>query len=219
MVNVTSPDNIPMWQLADAASLTQESQTQGAAIQVALNKRQRYDFVWPTSTERTAQTGMAQGSRGYQVDTKTEYLYDNSAWRLATSYIEFNNGSSGSPQSYPNGVLTAPSPLTVNMTLSTDTTFVTTTSGNITFINPGIYALSWTISAQASTGTNSYAAVYDSAGLTNFITLNGFTQGATTVALPFYRITAANTTLYPRINNLSGGAVNMFSFLRVGRIA
>jgi len=37
-------------------------------------------FVWADAAARTAATSMAAGDKGYQVDTKTEYLYSGSAW-------------------------------------------------------------------------------------------------------------------------------------------
>lgn len=80
MVQPTSPDNINKWTNSDPTSIAQASQSQGDSVQAALNKRQRYGFVWPTATERTAQTGMVQGSLGYQRDTDVNYFYDGAQW-------------------------------------------------------------------------------------------------------------------------------------------
>ncbi len=56
--------------------------TFATAIANLFKKRERFDFTWANSSERTGQTGMIQGSRGYQEDTKAEYAYDGSTWRL-----------------------------------------------------------------------------------------------------------------------------------------
>lgn len=82
MADATSPDSIVKWTLNDPVSLTQESQAQGDSIQAAFNKRQRYDFVWANDAARTAQTGMVEGSRGYQIDTRIEWVYLSSAWKV-----------------------------------------------------------------------------------------------------------------------------------------
>lgn len=51
-----------------------------SSVQNALNKRQRFGYVWANATARAAQTGMSAGATGYQIDTKTEYLYDGTNW-------------------------------------------------------------------------------------------------------------------------------------------
>lgn len=220
MVDVTSPDNIAAWTNQDPASIVQESQTQAASIQAALAKRQRYDYVWPTSAERTAQTGMTQGSRGYQVDTKTEYLYDNSNWRLAVSYGEWSRVSGFS---VPNASETTLTGLSIDTGLSTDTTFVTVNSGTgvITLVNPGVYAMSLTIGSLSSLGSTNYGAIRpDNTGSLPPISLSGFTAGATTVSVPFYRTASSNVTLYPRMYQSGGGsATTSYIILRIGRLS
>lgn len=137
-MGVTSPDNIYVHDGSAPASIVTESQTQGASIQAALNKRERYDFVWANSAERTAQTGMVQGSRGYQVDTKSEYIYDNSTWRLALSHAEFT-----SQITLANGGPNLLGTFTLDATKTTDTTFISpSTSGILIINNPGVYAVS-----------------------------------------------------------------------------
>jgi hypothetical protein len=139
-MGATSPDNIYMLDKSGSASLVQESQTQGATIQAAFNKRQRYDFVWPTSAERGVQTGMAQGSRGYQVDTKSEYLFDGGNWRLAIPHAEYT-----ATKTIPNAgsASTAVGTFSQDSSHTTDTGFSTATSdGTITLANPGLYSFS-----------------------------------------------------------------------------
>jgi hypothetical protein len=41
-------------------------------------------FRWANAAARTAQTGMAAGDRGYQIDTATDYVYTGSAWTVNT---------------------------------------------------------------------------------------------------------------------------------------
>lgn len=217
MTEVTT-NGIVKWTNRDPASIVQASQAQGDSIETAFGKRERFDFVWANSAERTGQTGMVQGSRGYQIDTKTEYLYDNSNWRLATSYSEWNHG----PQVVGTGVEAQATALTINNTLSTDTAFITTTgAGIINFVNPGIYAVSWTITLNAGApGTQGYASVaYGPAGA-NIISLAAFAlTGGVTVSIPFLRTTASNTTANLRLYQNSGANTTMSSILRIGRIS
>lgn len=219
MVQYTSPDAIAMWDNGDPASIVQESQTQGASVQSALSKRERFDFVWANSAERTGQTGMVQGSRGYQIDTKTEYLYDNSNWRLALSYGEYNQGS---PQSIPNAVETSLTGLTIVPTSSTDSTFVSVNSvtGAITIVTPGVYSLSLVIGMSGGVGATSYAAFRpDTTGTLPPLSGAGFNAGGATVALPFLRTTVANYQLHPRMYQSSGGpSSTLYTILRVGRL-
>lgn len=78
---VTSPDNIFFPDVSSPASEITNLSTMAASIQTALGFRTRFDFVWPTITERTAQTGMVDGSRGYQIDTGFDYKYNGTVWR------------------------------------------------------------------------------------------------------------------------------------------
>lgn len=80
MVDATTPDGIAQWEKSDPASLIQESSTQAASIQAAFNKRQRYHYVWADSTERDAEVGMVDGSTGYQLDTRSDYVWSGTAW-------------------------------------------------------------------------------------------------------------------------------------------
>lgn len=77
----TSPDNIFFPDVSSPASEITNLSTMAASIQTALGFRTRFDFVWPSITERTAQTGMVDGSRGYQIDTGFDYRYNGTLWR------------------------------------------------------------------------------------------------------------------------------------------
>lgn len=139
-MSATTPDGIYGLENGDSGDPITESQTQAASIQAAFDKRQRFDYVWANTAARNAQTGMQQGSRGYQADIRTEYLYDNGAWRLALPYAEFTatSASFGTAGGQPVGVFN------VDTATSTDTAFVTSdgsTSGVLFLTNPGIYAV------------------------------------------------------------------------------
>lgn len=105
-----------------------------------MGNRERFDYTWANSTERTAQTGMVQGSRGYQEDTKTEYIYDPT-WRLALPWAEFTASKTGSDS----GSTTTAGTLSLDATQSTDSVFVVPgASGILTLVRPGVYLISVT---------------------------------------------------------------------------
>lgn len=217
MTQPTSPDNIAKWTLADPSSIVQASQTQGDSVQTALDKRQRYDYVWANAAARTAQTGMVQSSRGYQTDTKSEYIYDNSNWRLAVSYAEYTAAG----QSIPNNVYTGVLNLAIDSGASTDSTFTSISSNVLTIVNPGIYAMSMT-SKISSPGSSPFSTItFDGTPPpTNWISIAPYTQSVSTVSIPFVRISAANTPLYLWTFQNSGSSQPLASVvLRVGRIA
>lgn len=115
------------------------SAAEGSSVANLMKNRERFDYTWANSTERTGQTGMVQGSRGYQEDTKSEYLYDSSAWRLALPYAEYT--ASVSPVA--NSTLTLVGTFSIDSTNSTDSTMASPqTSGILRFANPGIYSIS-----------------------------------------------------------------------------
>ena len=177
------------------------SAAEGSNLAALMRNRERFDYTWANSTERGAQTGMVQGSRGYQEDTKTEYLYDSSAWRLATPYAEF----SGSNISMGAGIYEAGNAWTVDATRSTDTTFVTVSGNAFNFVRPGVYMMSATAELSA-VGSNAFQD-WTTDGIappTQFIAINGFFGGVSTVQ-SLYRISAANTPIYLwAYNNISG---------------
>lgn len=215
----TTPDSIAKVTNEGPASLVQMSQAMGDSVQAAFLKRMRYDYVWVNSAARTAQTGMTQSSRGYQLDTKTEYIYDNSNWRIALSYGEWTQGSA---QSIPNVNETILTGLTLSASASTDSTFVNVnnSTGVITFINPGIYAMSLTIGITGSSGTVHYGSIRpDTTTTLPPISLSPFTAGATTVAVPFLRVPVANYQLWPIMYHSGGsGQTTAYVILRIGRL-
>lgn len=75
-------------------------------------------FRWPTSTERTAQTGMQKGDRGYQEDTGVDYWYSGTSWLVnipgLNIVIPASVSGSGSSVS-PRGLVTLSSTSSVNI--------------------------------------------------------------------------------------------------------
>lgn len=214
MVQYTSPDAIAMWDNGDPTSIVQESQTQGATIQAALSKRERFDFVWANSAERTGQTGMVQGSRGYQVDTSSEYLYDNSAWRLAIPYAEYSKGT----QSIPTGTYTQMTGWSLVSANSTDSAFTSVSGGILTLVNPGVYNVSVTSGYAGASPASSFTTITPDLARTVFYDIGEYVQAIGTTG-SFIRTTAANQTVYLWTFQASGGAVNLtFGSLRVIRL-
>lgn len=221
MVQSTSPDAIAMWDNGDPTSIVQESQTQGASIQAALSKRERFDFVWANSAERTAQTGMVQGSRGYQVDTKSEYIYDNSAWRLSLSFIRFSG--TGNMATSGTGWI-GPANLTLDAAASTDSGMATIgasgSSRYIRLVNPGVYTIQWTSVISANVGAlaqfSSTTGTTDPLAIVDSVTNNTNTNLYITYT---HRSTAANQDIYMHFFQNSGGTpsqVSSVSAIRLG---
>lgn len=219
MTEVTA-SGVVKWTNRDPGSLVQASQAQGDSVELALSKRERFDFIWATSAERTAQTGMVQSSRGYQVDTKTEYLYDNSSWRLAIPYAEFNFASKSIPTG---GAYTSLGQATVDPTTSTDTTFVVAPVGDGQFriVTPGVYGFSIyadVTSGFALTGQSQVVVSSSALALGTQYTRGYFSGGRSTmVPMPFYRVTVANTLLHVSGLNDTATSRNVDAILRIGR--
>lgn len=221
MSTTTSPDNIVAWDQSDPASIAQESQSQATSIQNALLKRMRFDFVWDDTAERNAQTGMEQGSRGYQIDTRTEYLYDSGTWRLGAAFIR-GTSSTGSINT---GVAAFIGTPTLDATATTDTTLGTFGASNITLAQPGIYSIQFTGKENGSNANGGQSQLVISTA-NNFSDVpgrlsNSMFSGAlmSTCVLPFFRATAANTVIYFFYYNDAGAARTMNCTVAVGRLA
>lgn len=213
---LTSPDNIAKPINGSPASIVQVGQTLGDSVQATLSKRERYDFVWANSTERTAQTGMVEGSRGYQLDTKSEYIYDNSNWRLATPYAEFS-ASLGSVGDTPPAAEQPIGVLSIIPTQSTDQTFIVPqASGILRVVRPGIYALSAVTDIGAPvTGRTFLQVTMGSTNLQRLSVVNSETVGS--LAVPNVFVTAANTDLSFKYYKQTGGNSIVTSTVRIAR--
>lgn len=222
MTEVTA-NGIVKWTRKDPASIVQASQAQGDSIDAQLALRERYDFVWASQAERTAQTGMTQGSRGYQVDVKAEYIYDNSLWRLAFGYYE-GTSTSGT-------TTTATASYITSFTESSSTTDSNMVIGNtggataVTFLQVGLYSicLIGKESSNAACGGQSQLVISSANTFANSAgrISNNLFGGAlmSTCVLPYYRVTAANTSLYFYFYNEAGANRNINATVSIGRLA
>jgi hypothetical protein len=186
------------------------SAAEGSSLAALMRNRERFEYSWATSSARTSQTGMVQGSRGYQIDTKTEYIYDGGAWRVEPAYIEFTAAnqavSAGSTQ------LTG---FTVNAGKTTDTTLVSWSLTNFVIARAGVYLLNF--SANLSAVTQPAYFYFDSAG-------GGATSlGATPIvgfvgsASDLFRSTGASQSMYIWITNAAACTVSNQS-VRIARL-
>ncbi len=208
---------------ADPAAI---SAAEGSSLANLMKNRERFDYTWADSSERDGQTGMVQGSRGYQEDTKSEYLYDSSAWRLALPYIEFT----GSNPSVPDTTFWGLGALTVDGSASTDTTFITSPSNDLLrFGNPGVYAIESHVilrnsadSAYAPVSARSFVDFVPSGGAGG-IPIHRYSVGAgedqISFSMPSLRVTSANTDFALYIYKVNGNATTLVkSRTRIARI-
>lgn len=214
----TSPDGIGYITTADNVTPSVESSAQATTIQTAFNFRQRYEFVWANAAARTTQTGMVTGSTGYQIDTKSEYIYESSAWRLKLPYAEFSSPSAAIPVT----TYTSIGTLTINSSTSSSTTFTTASINIITLVDPGIYSISafYFDPGGNAWGAASHVALYAGNTVTGAPASVGyFSSGSySPLALPFYRTTSSNQTISFWAFNTSAGSKNVQGTVRIGRL-
>lgn len=214
----TSPDNIYYPDISAAQNQPGYMGTHATSVQVALSARQRYTYVWANATARNSQTGMTEGSVGYQLDTRTEYQYENGSWRLATPHIEFTATATAT-----NGVVTLAGTFSIDTTVSSSTLMATAASnGVITLTDPGIYAIS-TLSAIAGTVPVTGRSFLDLAttsndtGLLIRSSINvGEDKGS--ISMPNLRVTGSGVTLYFKLFQTSGADRSMSTRARITRI-
>jgi hypothetical protein len=214
MVQKTTPDGIEKWQTTDDLLPSKMSARLADSTQRALAKRERFDFVWANSGERTGQTGMVQGSRGYQIDTETDYVYDNSAWQIVRAHAEYTAGGT----SVPTTTLTMAGTLTYVSANSTSTTITTAVSSGTFQVNfPGIYAyhaLVWINSGTFASRTFAEG-LYNGA---TFVRNNGVaTETMVNLTFPNVRVLDAGDTIGLRIWQ-NGSALTFFSRISVTRL-
>jgi len=216
----TSPDTIFYEDGATGYSDATNAAMQATSIQAAFNKRQGYNFVWATQSDRTAQTGMSQGSTGYQLDTKSEYIYDNSAWRLKIPHAEYT-----SSQGVPNATLTLLGTMTVQSGFSTDTSFAPSTgtaNGGITLARPGVYAATNTVNLNTvTTGPTLIDIATTPSDDTGLIVRQAIPASVSygTVTIPNFYVSAANTTIYFKGYAVYSGTTTFTSRVRVTRLS
>jgi len=218
----TSPDDIFYVTGLSPESREVESSDQASSIQRAFDKRQRYDFVWANATERDDQTGMVQGSRGYQADSKTEYIYDNLSWRLATAHIEFTATKAIGSAS---GIGIVAGNFSIVSASSTDQTMAYANGdGIIRIVNPGLYSVSAFVTFSA--GFTQLGFVQLSTNNSPNIDAGRITRGVhapgddtATLSMPNLRILTADQPTYWSITQQSGSTLNCTTRLRITRIA
>ncbi len=223
MVNTTNPDSMPRWEKPDPASLVQVSQSLGDAFQTALNKRQRFSFVWANSTERGAQTGMVESSLGYQIDTETEYIYNGSEWQSVVAHAEYTYS-----KSIPNTTVEDVGTLTLDAAASTSTKITTTSTtpdgGQVIFSYPGIYQYS-AISTLAGGATGrAFMDLQTSAtASTNWDDIIArhsvvVLEDIWTIQIGNLWINSKNSSTFLRVYHSQGGSTNVSGRIRVTRI-
>lgn len=211
----TTPDNIFYSDTTTPLSLNTISSAEATSVQEALNKRQRYEFVWANAAARTAQTGMVAGSTGYQLDTKSEYVYDAGSWRLQLSYAEYLQSGTTSVLG---ATFTNFTGLTLNGPLSSDSTFTAVSGGNIVIAQPGIYSMSM-YCTMTGPGTGAFMEFTADAARTQVLAIGGFILGGGNVAVPFYRTTVPNQTIYLWVFQNTGATQTVSAgALRIGRL-
>lgn len=188
------------------------------SVQTAMSKRQRTSYVWTNQAARDAQTGMTAGSTGYQLDTKTEYVFNGTIWQIGTPYAEF----SGTTQTGDSNGYKAFTGLALDTATSTTTTDITTTGSNfITLVNPGVYSLSMytTVSAATTGFTMVGTSTSATTDLAPQLSRGPFvSDNVSTLSLPLYRSTVANQNLYFYFR-IPTGINNIVPRIRIGRVA
>jgi hypothetical protein len=206
----------------DSADVVAISLAEGNSVAKLMRNRERFDYTWADSTARTAQTGMVAGSRGYQVDTRSEYIYDNSAWRLALGYAEFT-GTTGS--GVPDGAFYGTNTYTLDGTRTTDSTMVTFPGSDlIRFVNPGIYSFESVFQLRNGSDTNWVAATGRSFSDLSLIVGSpihrayvGPGEDHIALSMPCLRITTANTDIAHYVYKINGDGGTLIKVR--GRIA
>lgn len=160
------------------------------SLAVLLGRRERGDYVWANSGERTSQTGMKEGDRGRQKDTKAEWLFTDGSWRLATPYIEFTGSNQTIPDAETYGIIG----WSVDSTRSSDTTMVNQSVQpyGFTFVRAGIYFIQMRVAGATAAGLTMLSAETPPVEGIEVASYVGNVATFSTV----YRTTADNTTLY-----------------------
>lgn len=216
----TNPDNIFFPDTSTAWATSSDFSVLASSTQNALNARERYTYRWPTASERGAETTMRQGDTGYQIDTRTEYLFDSGAWRLATPYAEFTTAS----RTVAGTGYTQQGAVTLNTGTSTSTTFASAWTGglHIQLTDPGLYMISMygVCSIQVD---NAFAMVgIDTDAITNFASQIGraeFAGDNVAMMTTFYRFSAANGVFYLYWKQNDATSRNYNSTVRILRIS
>jgi hypothetical protein len=190
------------------------SAAEGSSLVALMQKRERFDFTWANSTERGAQTGMLQGSRGYQEDTKAEYVYESGAWRVTPAFIQFT-ATGQATTAATNQQMTG---WTLASSASTDTSLATWDTNHFVLPRTGIYIVSM-YGLHSGAGATAYFACGDSS---SWSTAANYAIGPvenTMGSLTFvFNATAVNSFLYFWNYNTNAGTLTSQE-VRISRIS
>lgn len=215
----TNPDNIFFPDNSTAWATVSDFAVQASSVQTALTARERFTYRWPTVSERNNEATMRQGDTGYQIDTRSEYVFDSGAWRLATPYAEFTTASRplASTSYIQSGAVT------LNTGNSTSTTFASPyLTFHIQVTDPGVYQISLygVCSIQVD---NAFAMVgIDTDAITNFASQIGraeFAGDNVAMMTTFYRFASAGGAFYLYWKQNDTTSRSYSSTVRVLRVA
>lgn len=214
----TTPDGIVSATTGDSVTIAAATTALANSVQTALALRQRYEFVWANAAARTNQAGMVVGAVGYQIDTKTEYIYESSTWRLKTPHAEYTVAS----KSMPNATLTTLGAFSQDASNTTSSTFTTYsgTDGGITVIDPGIYAFSTLTNTGVAATGRTFVDIAQSAADANPYVRNSMQAGESVISntLPNVRQAASNVTYWFVGFQTSGSTGSASTRVRITRL-
>lgn len=225
MANIVLPSGEAIWYADSLTPYSAETISSQEATTLAdlMSRRERYAYEWANAGARSAEIGMRQGSLGYQVDTRSEYIYDGGAWRLSFAYFEGNGTSSSTATGSTNGAGSG-SAITIDNTNSTDTSFITASTSQVRFNRAGIYSINL---ASKETGSNactgqSQVVISENPLFSNVPgrLANGMFSGAlmANAVLPFYPVATPGSLLYFHFYNDSGANRTVASKVTIGRL-
>lgn len=133
----TSPDSIYYADGTTPASLADITSAMATSVQNALNLREGHSFKWANATEKSAQSGMAKGDIGYQVDNDTFYIYNGLSWKIwakeltaySPTFTAFTPSSSTFTYSISGGIVRVFGKAVCSATLPTGAITLTTPDG------------------------------------------------------------------------------------------
>jgi hypothetical protein len=219
---VTAGDSIFSPDIGAAQNQPGYTATMASSVQAAFNKRQRYQYVWANDAARVSQLGMSEGAQGYQIDTKTEYQYENGSWRLAAPHAEFMASANLAPGA-PVKLLGA---FTLDTGNSTSTTFATpdTTAGAIKLVDPGIYAtstLTQIVAASSQVTGRTFLDLSTTADDSGLLVRSSINAGENygSITMPNLRVTGSGQLLYYKAFHSAATTYEFRTRVRITRIA
>jgi hypothetical protein len=151
----TSPDSIYYADGTTPASIATITAAMATSVQNALNVREARTYSWANNTAKAAQTGMATGEVGYQIDTDVFYIYSGSAWKIwakqpttyTPTFTQFTASAVSFIYSIAGGVVRVTGKVTLSSTV-TGTMTISTPPG----YNPNTTVLANSFAAQIGSG-------------------------------------------------------------------